>query len=146
MMCWLSDLFKPKPVEYTPISSKKASFQEMSNFLRAKFPNAALYLSDNEYTLCHYDDVAYFLAVSQVNKIPYTAESMDCDDFAAALWGEFSKPPWSGLAIGYVWTEVHALNCVITEDWRLLWLEPQTDELNEKLASWQGLEPRLMIV
>jgi hypothetical protein len=30
-MCWLSDLFKPKPVEYTPISSKKASFQEVNH-------------------------------------------------------------------------------------------------------------------
>jgi len=145
-MCWLSSLIKPKTEDYKPVSSKKASWQEVNDFLQAKFPNAQRWLSDSEYTLCHYDDVAYFLAVSQVNKIPYTAESMDCDDFARALWGEFGKPPWSGLAIGLVWTEVHALCYVITEDWKLLWLEPQTDELNEKLASWQGLTPRLMIV
>ena len=143
-MCF--SLFQKKPSEYKLVSSKKITHQELCDFIRSKYLDVSLWLSDKEYTLCHYDDVAYFLSISQINKIDYEAEIMDCDDFAAALWGEFSKPPWSGLAIGYLWTEVHALNCVITEDMKLLFLEPQTDELNEELASWQGTQPRLMII
>jgi hypothetical protein len=146
-MCWLTDLFKSKiEIEYKPVSSKKASLQELNDFLRARFPNAQLWLSDNSYTLCHYDDIAYFVAVSQIDKMQYKPEEMDCDDFARALWGEFAAPLWSALAIGLVWTDVHALNICITEDWRLLFLEPQTDEMNEKLANWQGSEPKLIVV
>ncbi len=135
-----------KKINYLPVSNKKISLQVLNALLEAKFPDAILYLSDNEYILCHYDDVAWFLAQSQIDKIEFQTEIMDCDDFASALWGEFNKPPWSALAIGLVWTEVHALNIVITEDMKVLFLEPQTDELNEKLASWQGLTPRLIMV
>ena len=131
---------------YQPVSSKKISGENLELLIKRLFPHAALYISDTEYTLCHYDDVAYLLAVSQVNKIPYVPETMDCDEFAVALWGEFNMPPWGGLAIGYLWSEIHAANCVVTEDMEILFMEPQTDELNKQLASWQGVEPRLIII
>ena len=137
---------EPKELDYKLISSKKISRQDLYVFLKNKFPSASLWLSDKEYTLCHYDDIAYFLAISQIDKLIFKAEKMDCDEFAAALWGEFNVPPWGELAIGYLWTEVHALNCVITEDKELLFLEPQTDELNKWLASWQGTQPKIIII
>ena len=146
-MCWLSKLLSPEvKVPYKPVSSKKVSLSELDMFLKDKFPDVSLFLSDNEYTLCHYDDVAYFLATSQIDKMEFVSEELDCDDFAAALWGEFSIPPWSALAVGLVWTEVHTLNIVVTEDMKVLFLEPQTDEINEQLVSWQGTEPRLIII
>jgi len=137
---------RKQPTKYNLVSSKVIVGDELCRFIKNKFPTASLWLSDAQYTLCHYDDVAYFLAQSQINNLQYTAEDMDCDDFAAALWGEFSVPPWSKLAIGYLWTEVHALNCVVTEDMRFLFLEPQTNELQEDLVSWQGSQPRLIII
>ena len=137
---------KPQELVYELVSSKKISLQDLYILIRDKFPGISLWISDNEYTLCHYNDVAYFLAISQIDKLPYEPETFDCDDYSAVLWGEFSKPPWSGLAIGYLWTEVHALNCVVTEDLKFLFLEPQTDELSEQLAPWQGLQPRLLII
>jgi len=135
-----------KTTEYKMVSSEVVTNQQLYSFVAGLFPATSLWLSDNQYTLCHYDDVAYVLAYSQVNKLSYKSEDMDCDDFAAALWGEFSVPPWSKLAIGYLWTEVHALNCVVTEDMKFLFMEPQTDELKESLSSWQGVQPRLIII
>ncbi len=141
-MCFIKKKEKP----YQIVSSKKITLLELSNLLKERFPKARIYLSDNEYTLCHYDDVAYFLAINEIDKMSYKKEEFDCDDFATALWGDFSKPPFSGLTIGLVWTNVHALNLVITDDYKILFLEPQTDELNENLADWQGTEVELIIV
>ena len=69
-----------------------------------------------------------------------------CDDFSYRLMGQFSIPGWSDLAFGIVWTSkpyAHALNCMIDEEERFWFVEPQTDELIETI---EGVEARFIIM
>jgi len=143
-MC--SIFHKNKPVEILPTGGEQIFCGELLGLLSRHFPDAEIYLSDKTSTLCTYDDVAYVVARAKMDQYTYEAEVMDCDDFAMVLLGEFSKPPWSALTVGLVWTDKHALNCCVTEDREILFIEPQTGEISNKLAGWQGLLVRLIII
>lgn len=123
---------------HKPISSEQITFTELFQILRAKFPSAIINLGENYRFLCHYDDVAFFLAQDQTNKINYVRDesgisSHDCNVFANRLLGDFSVPGWADLCFGKVWLSVpsHALNCILGEDKQFWFVEPQTDELLE---------------
>ncbi len=146
---WLVSLFskKPKPVEFLPTSTKQVDGSVIQQIIREKFPEGELYLSDaTKYLLCSYDDIALFLAQDKTNRLDYVKEKFDCDDFALRLVGQFSIPEWSELAIGLMWTEKHALTCFITDDEKLLFIEPQSDEIQDELADWQGKTNRFIIL
>ena len=70
----------------------------------------------------------------------YVTEERDCDDFSYRLMGQLSVPDWSGIAFGIVWTNLHALNCMIDENGKFWFIEPQTGRLQSKLEAWQGTE------
>jgi len=129
-MCFT--FLKPKvDVEkIVPTSTRRISSAALYGLLEGKFPSVPLYLSDNTYLLCTYDDIALFLAQDQTNKMEYK-DGYDCDDFAYRLMGQFSVPGWSDLCFGIVWTRTHALNCMVTKDFDFYYIEPQTDELYE---------------
>ena len=116
-----------------PVSTKEISSTDLRSILEWMAPNAALFLSDRIYRLCHTEDVKRFLAQDATDREKYQAERFDCDDFSYRLMGQFSVPDWSDLTIGIVWTNVHALNCVVDEDRQFWFVEPQTDELRKVL-------------
>ena len=80
-----------------------------------------------------YNDIALFLAQDETNKMGYVDNERDCDDFSYRLMGQFSIPGWSHVCLGIVWTGTHALNCFVDEDSRLMFIEPQSDEIMESL-------------
>ena len=140
-MCWLSKMFTIKPPTIKPMMRKQVDFNYVYNILNTLTPSAThIYLSDNQYWLCSDADIDNFLSIDVTNKEQYIAEEFDCDDFSYRLMGQLSIPEWSGIAFGIVWTNLHALCCFIDEAGKFWFIEPQTDELQDKLEPWQGTE------
>jgi hypothetical protein len=134
--------------ELEPTSAKEVDWSYINNILFAKFPSPSthIYLSDKKYYLCSEDDIKRFLAQDQTNKLAYQAEIFDCDDFSYRLMGQLSYPKWSGIAFGILWTNLHALNCLIDENGKFWFVEPQEDKLQENLETWQGNEVLLVVM
>lgn len=99
-----------------------------------------------KHLLAAYDDIAVFLAQDQTNKYEYKMPDYVCSDYSFRLMGEFSVPGWSEVTFGIVWTNLHALCCVLTEDRKFYFVEPQTDELKEELSTWQGDTIRFIMI
>jgi len=97
---------------------------------------AEIYLPDESMKVYRKDDVIKFLSLDETDKIKFVAEIQDCDDFAAELFGKFA---------GLVWTQTHALNCFISDDEKLYFIEPQTDKISENLDDWQGIAIRFLL-
>jgi len=115
--------------------------------LRARFREGVIYLSDSKlYLMCNRADIETFLKQDDTNKMGYVAEQRDCDDFSYRLMGQFSIPDWSALAFGIVWTNLHALNIIVTEDDKVLFIEPQTDDIIENLEDWMGSTIRFIMM
>jgi len=114
---------------------------EMSSILLDKLEemgdtSAQIYLADYNCDIFDKEEVKAFLKLDETNKIKYIADTMDCDDFAAELYGK-------GLPL--VWTNLHALNWFIGTDKVLYFVEPQTDQIATDLDNWQGWSIRLFI-
>lgn len=146
-MCWLTKQKKEFYESTKPVSQRVISIGGLLEILKGKFPaDTQFYMSDSTYLLADYDDIALFLAQDQTNKIDYVAEDFDCDNFSYRLMGQFSVPEWSKLAFGIVWSNLHALNCVIDETGKFWYVEPQTDEILEELKDWMGTKIRFIIM
>lgn len=140
-MCWLSKLFTPQPSISMPTVRKQVSGSYIYTILNAVVPSAThIYISDNQYWLCSEADIENFLSMDATNKDQFINEEHDCDDFSYRLMGQLSTQEWSGIAFGIVWTNLHALNCFISDTGTFYFIEPQTDELQNKLEAWQGSE------
>lgn len=130
-----------------PAVRGEISYADLYSLLIGKFPSAAIFISDNTQYLCDIDDINAFLTQDETNRIEYTGEAgFDCDDFAYRLQGQFSIPGWSGIAIGIIWTEKHALNVFIDANQELWYIEPQSDSVQSKLEEWQGSQVRIIII
>ena len=149
ILCAIAQLFggciRDKEIELVPSGNKEISLQAKQAFLNARFPDVQLFLT-YQHILPTYDDIAYFLAQDQTNKYPYTFPNYICSSYALRLAGQFSIPKWSELTFGLVWTEKHALNCVITDDLQFFFVEPQSDELQTELKDWQGTTIRFIMI
>jgi len=97
---------------------------------------AALYPSDTLCKIYNKTDVIEFLGLNEVDKITFVAETMDCDDFAAEVYGK-------GLPL--VWTNIHALSWFIDENLSLWFVEPQSDQIASNLDNWQGWDVRFFL-
>jgi len=93
------------------------------------FPYAKLYISDRYYWVCPKQTIRDFLAMDDTDKEKYIYESHDCDDFSFRLMGQFHKKPYSALAFGIAWSNVHAYNVVVVTEEGVFLVEPQTDAL-----------------
>jgi hypothetical protein len=130
-----------------PVSTQSITASDLRGLLNFLNPTDGLFLSDaKDYFLCNQKDVDRFVAADKTDAIKYVQERMDCDDFAYRLMGQFSAPPWSALAMGIMWTDVHALNCFVAEDRKLYYLEPQSDAVKGQLDSWQGSSIRFVLM
>lgn len=140
------ELMGLKPPELSDSPRAEIDGTSLYALLRAAAPNAEIHISDNKKYLCDIDDINAFLTHDLTNRIQYEVERFDCDDFAFRLLGQFKVPGWATLAIGLVWTDVHALNCTIDNNGDLWLIEPQSDSVESNLIPWQGNEIRLVIV
>ena len=120
-----------------PVLRAELSIGQVWSLLQTKFPEASIFLSDTVYQLATLKDIDEFLRVDQTNKMGYVPEERDCDDFSFRLMGQFSTPEWSGVALGIIWTDLHALNCFIDQNSEFWFIEPQTDNIQQRLVSWQ---------
>jgi hypothetical protein len=124
-----------------PLTGVKADSNHIFDILvKVNPPATHIYISDDEYGLCSKEDVAQFLRQDRTNKKDYVKEEYDCDGFSYRLMGQFSVKDWSGIALGIVWTDLHALNCLIDNTGKFYFIEPQSDKLQENLEAWQGNE------
>lgn len=148
-MCWkrilelLNNLLNPVKEQPKPVLhlSNKVDGNYIFNILKEVKPTAThIYISDSTYWLCTKDDIKSFLSMDATNKDQYVPELHDCDDFSYRLMGQLSTLEWSGIAFGIVWTNLHALNCLIDINGKFWFIEPQSDKLQDKLESWQGSE------
>jgi len=98
--------------------------------------DAEIYLPDLSIKVYRKADVTKSQSLHEISAIRFVAESHDCDDFAAKLFGK-----WAGL----VWTNVHALNWFIDENGIFWWIEPQNKKISKTLDAWQGNDIRFLI-
>ncbi len=128
----------PEPVLH---HAATISIDQMSSILLDKLEEmgqiqAELYLPDNECKVYKKAVVQAFLGLDEISCITYIPELHDCDDFAAELFGK---------GIPLVWTNLHALNFFVDENLTLWFIEPQTDQIAQNLAGWEGNSIRFFL-
>jgi len=93
--------------------------------------NYHMLVLDGTYQLTTMDEVRRFVEWDNTNLFKYVPDILDCDDFAAHLWGAFAIPGWSGLPVALVVGGGHAFCSVVAlgEDGEphIHFIEPQTD-------------------
>lgn len=125
---------KIKPVG--TITSSKLSLILKQKLREVGDDHAERFYPDLDAKIYAKDDVKEFLHLDETSEIEYVKDKMDCDDFAAKIFGKFA---------GLVWTNKHALNWFVDDTLTLWFIEPQTDKLSKKLADWQGWDIRFFL-
>ena len=128
-MCFNRILGKPEIKPVGTINNDLARIVLLDKLGEMEDDKAEIYLPDMEIKIYKRDTVKNYLSLDETSKIVYVPEVMDCDDFAAILFGKFA---------GLVWTNTHALNWFYDEDITLWFIEPQSDKMSLKLENWQG--------
>ncbi len=141
ILCKTNNSYLPEPTSIGEIDNP-----ELYKLLKELFPDATIFLSDKTYKTCSLSDITTFLKQDMTNKIGYEDELFDCDDFSYRLMGQFSVKPWSALAFGICWTDKHALNCFVDYTRKFRFIEPQSDETQDTLKTWQGTKVLLIIM
>jgi hypothetical protein len=123
-----------------PNNLEKINATEVLTALQSEFPEARLYLSDEDYMTTTVEELRNYLRYDIVDNYKYISEYFDCDDFSYALMGNLSNPKWGCLTFGILWTDTetggHAVNCFIDKD-RTVWIiEPQTDSIFRLPKEW----------
>lgn len=139
-MCFWAFKKKGKPIQI-PEPCGKLDINEVSSILLDKMEEngdsrCELYLPDTECKVYRKQGIIDYLGLDETDGIAYVAEEMDCDDFAAILFGKFA---------GLLWTNVHAFNWFIDENWKLWFIEPQSDKIADRIENWQGAEVRFFL-
>ena len=144
-MCF--GIFKKKVdlVQLEPTSKVEILLGDKVNLLQSLFPNIPLFLT-HKHSLANYNDIAVFLAQDQTNKYPYDFPDYVCSDFSFRLMGQFSIPGWADITFGIAWTDIHALNCIITEDKEFYFVEPQSDKILKMLKPTMGERIRFIMI
>lgn len=106
----------------------------------------SLQISDEKYFCPSIDNVKLLIEKNTVDRLQYTDELFDCDDYAMLLKAHFIKSayknkkrryPYSvGIIMGDLLGDIpHAINFVITEKLKLLFIEPQNDTITSPTKS-----------
>ena len=132
---------KPEPPPPKLVPAGTIDINLMSSILLDKLEEmgddkAELYLADNDCKIFLKDSVIDFLVLDETSEIIYVPETMDCDDFAAELYGK-------GLPL--LWTNLHALNWFIDLTNTLWFVESQTNKISRNLEGWQGWDVRMFL-
>ena len=133
---------KESKKEYTPLKFFYQSAylrQVINNELSGRLAKSfSLYLADDQYYLPSYEDASEIIKNSALDRKKWTVNKFDCDDFALVLKAHFAEAAYKdgkrrpahcfGIAWG-MFPKAHALNWMVTDDGRFLFVEPQTDEI-----------------
>ena len=97
-------------------------------------PEQFLYPADGEYQISSIEEVKRFIKWDWTNLMAYAKDALDCDDFAAHLWGVSACPGWSGLPWAYTegmcWGGGHSIVSIVADDPpKVFFIEPQNDTL-----------------
>ena len=125
-----------KEVEY----EDTASYFFLQKTLTKAFPDADVYLSDEDYGLFTMDQLKAFLSSDATDRATWVKEKHDCDDFAAALYGDCMKFAGNA-AFGLLWIEApiaHAINVAVLSDGKVYCIEPQNDKIYEVPKDYKG--------
>ena len=102
--------------------------------------NVHIHLADMVYYCPSVEYVNYLLSQDDTDRMKYTKEVFDCDDYSWLLKGRFCLDAYkdgkrrASHAAGIVWGMLplpHAMFWVITDDLELRLIEPQTDAWKE---------------
>ncbi len=118
--------------------------------LQAKFPACQnIYISDGDdetMYLCDLSDIQAMLKADDTNKAKFIPAKHDCDDFAYRLFGQFNTEEWGGFCIGVMWTNVHVLCFAVDCNLDVFFIEPQNDNVQTELESWQGIDAFMILI
>ena len=138
-MCW--NIFKKNTTPPTLTIQKQVDWSYLFGIINSIHPTTPhIYMRDNTYGLCSKADVEALLATTTIYKEPYISEEHDCDDFTFELMGIMSKDPWSIIAKGIIWTNLHAFMCFIDDTGKLWYIEPQNNQIFDKWQDYFGTE------
>lgn len=91
-----------------------------------------IYIPDKHMDLVNEKDAKYFLSLDVIDREPYAKELFDCDDFARNVYNNARNYGLRVLGKNWAWAEIwvrgHALNLYVTEDFKVHFIEPQTDK------------------
>jgi hypothetical protein len=133
-------------VKLTPVGT--ITVDEVSSKLLDKLEEmgdsaADLNLADSTSRLYKKDDVASYLKLVEVDKIVYTPEDMDCDNYAGILYGKFCEQ--DAFPGGIIDSHQHRLNWFIDESGVLWFIEPQSRKMSRTLETWQGWDIKFFL-
>ena len=91
-----------------------------------------IYIPDKHMDLVNDSDARHFLSLDVIDKKTYEKEMYDCDDFARNVYNNARNYGLSVFGKNWAWAEIwiqrHALNLYVTEDFKVHFIEPQTDK------------------
>ena len=114
---------------HLPDNWKQGDYTDVFEALNPFAPFAKIYLADRDYYFCEAEEIREFLEVDLTDRETYISETHDCDDFSFRLMGQFHEKPYSALAFGIAWSQVHAFNIFIDKIGTVWVVEPQNDQV-----------------
>lgn len=91
-----------------------------------------IYIPDKHMDLVNEKDAKEFLQQDHIDHEGYIPELWDCDDFARNLYNNARNYGLKVREKNWAWAEIwirgHALNLYVTEDFKVIFIEPQTDK------------------
>ena len=91
-----------------------------------------IYIPDKHMDLVNESDAREFLSLDMTNRNPYVADVYDCDDYARNVYNNARDYGLRVLGKNWTWAEIwiqrHALNLYVDEDFKVHFIEPQTDK------------------
>ena len=117
-----------------PKNTQTITSEQLYNLIKKLYPKCNIKIFDNKYKTTTFSEYLRFIFSDDTNINKYTSEYMDCDDYAIALYGSFSKyKGWSSLAFGIVCASTknnaHAFNIFIDNKHEIYFCEPQNDKI-----------------
>lgn len=91
-----------------------------------------IFIPDKHMDLVNENDAKEFLAQDLTDREEYVAEWYDCDDYARNVYNDARNYGLDILGKNWAWAEIwiqrHALNLYVDEDFKVHFIEPQTDK------------------
>lgn len=117
----------------------------ISDSIKRDLNPTQLYMGDGKYISYPMEKMRWILSLDDTDKKMYVTEYMDCDNFAATLYGRM-QGKYGNIAFGLAWVlweendtmYGHAVNVYYnaTRDMTYI-VEPQTDQIIDKPKNWE---------
>ena len=116
------------------------TFEEIKALLKLKWNLDNVQITNNDYYLTNLSSWKKVLFFNNFKWIRYKLDHFDCDSYSLCWMGKV-RYIMPGYLIGLVFVDrgydKHALNWIITPDFDLLLLEPQTNEIFDLPKKWK---------